>query len=557
MSTSADIIITNGKVLTMTGRPSFHGAVAIKDNRILALGPDDEIRTLRGPRTRLFDARGGTVMPGFIESHMHLFAGAATLGRLSLESVSGLDAFVAASRAYAAENPGDYMLIANQANYTMIGVDEPITRHHLDLAMGQRPYAIVAPDAHTVWANTRALELAGLLHGGDVGVGSEVVMGEDGLATGELREWGAMIPVLALSPTGGRDKLGLTTGGDPDPAPSSKERAHDRAVLKQGLEYCASFGITSIHNMDGNFYQLELLDEIRQAGDLLCRVEVPFHLRPERPLEALDEAVEMRRRYSSDMLHSGRVKVFMDGVLESWTAFVLGGYPDRPDETGAPLFCAEHFNQVAIECDRRGLQISVHAIGDAAVRRTLDGYQAGRETVGQRDSRHRIEHIEIIDRADIPRLAEMGVIASMQPLHAAGAGYFPLEPSVTRIGDKLPRAYAWQTLRQTGARMIFSSDWPVSPIDPLRSVKTAMTRPSLRADIPDQRQSLMDSLAGYTRDGAYAEFMEDRKGQLSPGMLADIIVLSADIEQVEPENIDEMRVMTTICDGRVTYQRAA
>ncbi|WP_137389836.1 amidohydrolase [Rhodoligotrophos defluvii] len=555
MTSYADIILTNGKVLTMAASAPRAEAIAISGSRITAVGTHDQVTALRGNETRVIDARGSTVMPGFVESHMHLFPGAATLGQLSLEHVSGLDAFVRTARAYEATRPGEFMLIARQANYTMIGEHEPITRHHLDKAISHRPFAIVAPDAHTMWANTMALEQAGLLHGRDVGIGSEVVMGSDGLATGELREWGAIEPVFALSPTAGRDNLGLTTGRDPAPLPSSAERAQDIAVLQKGLDYCASLGITSIHNMDGNLYQLELLNEIHQAGGLRCRVEIPFHLRPERSLDALEEASEMQRRFNTDRLHSGRVKIFMDGVLDSWTAFVLDGYPDRPDTTGAPLFSAEQFNAVVAECDRRGLQIAVHAIGDAAVRRTLDGYEAGRRTVGPRDSRHRIEHIEIIDPADIPRFRELGVIASMQPLHAAGSHYFPLEPTLTRVGDKLPFAYPWQTLRDAGARLIFSSDWPVSPLDPLKSVKAAMTRERLRPDLPDQRQSLMDSLASYTSEGAYAEFMEDRKGRLEPGMLADVIVLTGDIETTPADEIDGLAVATTICDGRITFER--
>ncbi|WP_342641127.1 amidohydrolase [Rhodoligotrophos ferricapiens] len=555
MAGEANIIITNGKVLTMSPHDQRAQAVAIVGQRIAAVGGEDCVAKLRGPNTRIIDARGCTVMPGFVESHMHLFPGAATLGQLSLEDVSGLDAFIAAARAYDSAHPGEHMLIGRQANYTMIGEKEPISRHHLDRAISHRPFAIVAPDAHTVWANTMALEMAGLLHGRNVGIGSEVVMGEDGLATGELREWGAMEPVFALSPTAGRDNLGLTSGRDPVPMPSPAERAADIGVLQKGLDYCARLGITSIHNMDGNLYQLELLDEIHKAGGLHCRVEIPFHLRPERSIDALEEASEMQRRFSSDMLHSGRVKIFMDGVLDSWTAFVLDGYPDRPETVGAPLFTADQFNAIVIDCDRRGLQISVHAIGDAAVRRTLDGYEAGRRTVGPRDSRHRIEHIEIIDPADIPRLRELGVIASMQPLHAAGSHCFPLEPTLTRIGPKMPFAYPWQTLRNAGARMIFSSDWPVSPVDPMKSIKAALTRELLDPAYPDQRQTLMDTLASYTREGAYAEFMDDRKGQLKPGMLADMVVLTADIETTPPEEIDRIEVATTICDGRITFER--
>jgi len=197
----------------------------------------------------------------------------------------------------------------------------------------------------------------------------------------------------------------------------------------------------------------------------------------------------------------------------------------------------------------------VHAIGDGAVRIVLDGYAAARRTNGTRDSRHRIEHIEVVHPADIPRFRELGVIASMQPPHPPGCHGLPLEPTVSRIGAaKWPYADAWNTLRGEGARLVFATDWPVSAIDPIRSVQSAMTRRLWKAGLPDHRQSLSQALASYTRDGAFAEFMEARKGTLKPGMLADVAVLSADLEITDPEALHRVRPVVTICDGRVTYQ---
>jgi hypothetical protein len=380
-------------------------------------------------------------------------------------------------------------------------------------------------------------------------------MAEDGTASGELRETDAFAPVIALTETQGREALGYTTARDPVPAPTSAQRAADIATLQQGIEYCASLGITSMHNMDGNLYQCELLQQIHQADGLNCRMEVPFHYKNDKQLSDLEEAEHMRRTWSSDHLWCNRVKLFMDGVLDSGTAFVLDGYPDAPSSTGDPLFSAEEFNEIAAQCDKRGFQIAVHAIGDAAVRRTLDGYQAARQANGKRDSRHRIEHIEIIDEADISRFAELGVIASMQPLHALGTGSYPMEPTRSKIGDaKLSRAFAWNTLRDAGANLCFASDWPVSPVDPLLSIKAAMTREKLHPSHPDQRQSLHQAVHGYTAGGAYAEFSEGRKGTLKSGSLADIVILDGNIETTDPGAIDTMKVTTTICDGHITYQ---
>jgi predicted amidohydrolase YtcJ len=306
--------------------------------------------------------------------------------------------------------------------------------------------------------------------------------------------------------------------------------------------------------MDGNFYQLELLAEIDQEEGLPVRARIPFHMKNFMKLADLEKASEMHRRYRSERLRSGFVKMFMDGVIDSTTAVMADGYADPSIKNGDPLFATEQFNAIAIEADRRGLQIAVHAIGDGAVNRVLNGYEAAMKANGRRDSRHRIEHIEVVLPQDIERFAKLGVVASMQPPHPPGIMGLPLEPTVSLIGEKRwPYSYAWQTLRQAGARLAFGSDWPVSDINPLRGVHAAVTRKAWKSGMPEQRQSLEDTLLGYTADGAWTEFMEDRKGRLVPGMLADIVVLSDDIEAVDAEKIETLKPIVTICDGRITY----
>jgi hypothetical protein len=539
----------------MDGANPRAAAVAVAGNRIVFAGSNADAQALKAKHTRLIDAQGNTVLPGIVESHMHIFPGAVELDSLMVTGIHGLDALTGAARAFAAKRPGDRIIVANGANYTIIRDSAEITRHDLDRVLPDRPFMLACFDHHTVWANTRALEAAGLLHGKQLPPGNEIVMGADGLATGELKEIAAFGPLLELTPTQGREGLGMATGENPDPPPTAAQRAADIAALKRGLAYCASLGITSIHNMDGNWYQLELLQAIEDEGALPCRVQVPWHQKNFFSIERIDEAVAMREQYRGEKVYSGRVKVFVDGVLESLTALTLDDYPGHPGHRGQPLFTAEEFHAVAMRADRHGLQISVHAIGDGAVRRTLDGYEAARRANGARDSRHRIEHIEMIDPADIPRLRALGVVASMQPivgLHVPGA---VLEPCLSRIGDKLPYSYAWQTIRDTGAHVIFSSDWPVSPLDPMLGIQSAMTARPLRPDCPPQEQSLMDCLAAFTRDGAWTEFAEQKKGRIAPGLLADIVVLDGDIESTPAEEVSRRKPLVTICDGQVTFER--
>lgn len=545
-----DIVILNGRVITFDGPDAE--ALAIKGGKITAVGSTAEIRDIAG-NARVIDAQGGTVLPGFIDSHVHLFGGAAELDFLNLTGITGVKNLAAVAGPYSASRPDDKLLFACSIDYALMG-DRPITRHDLDAAVPDRPFAASTADHHTVYANTKALEMAGLLHGAECGVGSEVVMGADGLATGELLEAAAFAPVMEMTHLGGREMLGMSTGADPIPAPDAKTRAIDKAVIANGFKHCAKQGITSLHNMDGNFYQLELLSEMEKDGSLLCRTEVPMHLKHTDPVERVDEAAEMRAKYNGDMVWSNRVKMFMDGVIDSKTAYMLEPYPDS-DSRSEPLFSDEHFKDAAIRADAMGLQIAVHAIGDAAVRQTLDGYEAAQKANGARDSRHRIEHIETIHSSDIPRFKPLGVVASMQPLHSPRGGFFP--PYDT--GDilhphQIETAFAWKTLRDAGAPLIFSTDWPVVPVDVMPTIQGAVAGVELPSAWPDQRLPLREVLAAYTRDNAWVEFNEHRKGRLRVGMMADVVVMDADLDQMPANQLGTAMPTVTICGGRITYE---
>ena len=555
MAQTPDIVILNGSLITFDPARPGASALAITGGTIAAVGDTAEIRALAGPGTRVIDAAGGTVMPGFIDSHVHLFGGSAELACLDLTGVMGMDELVRAVRPYAEAHPEDELVFAVQADYAILGETATPTRHDLDKVLPDRPLALYAPDHHTAWANTRALELAGILKGGKTDAGSLIVMGPDGLATGELREPGAFGPVLARTRHGGRDMLGFVTGADPVPPATAAERSKDKAAIAKGMQHCAAQGITGLHNMDGNFYQLELLSEMEAEGTLLCRTEIPFHLKSFDPLERLEEAAEMRARYASDMVWSARVKMFIDGVVEGGTALMLEPYPGSDGNFGDPVFEADHFNEACRRIDAMGLQIATHAIGDGGIRRTLDGYQAAREANGVRDSRHRIEHLEVMHPDDIPRLKALDVVASIQPGHAPFGGYFPPTGASRFLHPhQIAGAYAWRRIRETGCPVIFSTDWPVIPVDVMRNVKAAIAPMRLGPEWEDQTQGLMETLASYTRDNAWVEFNEHRKGRLQPGMMADIVVMSHDLTALEPAAITEASAQVTICGGRITHQ---
>jgi len=551
---TASLIITNARILTMDGANPRAEAIAVSENRITRLGGHAEVMREKGAGTRVVDAEGGTVIPGFVEGHMHLFAGAAELSHLQLFGTRGFAELKARTEAYIRATPGDDLIIGEQADYVIIGENEPLTRHHLDAIVKDRPILVFSPDHHTAWANTLALEKAGLLKGRKLGPGNEIVMGADGLATGELRESEAIQPVRVLSRKGMRDRLGLATGGEPEPYPSRLEFESDLETMRVGLAHAAAHGITFIQNMDGNLYTLELLEELQKRGELTARVRVPFHFKNFMDLSMLEKAGAMAARYRSPMLCSGFVKLFMDGVTDSGTAVFVDDYADRPGWKGEPLFAPSRFAEIAIEADRRGLQIAVHAIGDGAVRIVLDGYAAALRANGRRDSRHRVEHVEVIHPDDIPRFRELGVIASMQPPHPPGNHGLPLEPYLSKIGAaRWPHAFAWKALRDAGARLVFGTDWPVSDIDPMWSIQSAMTRGRWSETLPDNRQTLEQALRSYTADGAHAGFMEASTGMLREGMLADICVLPVDLESTDASAFKGLRPRMTVCDGRIVF----
>ena len=548
---NADLILTNARVLTMDTAHPRAEAVAIAGDRILAVGTRAQVEVFAGPQTRVIDAAGRTVLPGFVESHLHLVLGGAELGHLHVSGLHGMDSLCDAFRRFGEQHPDRPLLMAQGADYAML--DHPVTRHDLDAILSDRPIAMTSHDHHTVWANTAALKAAGILHGMDTPHGHEVVMGADGTATGELLEFEAFAPVIALGGEA-RLNLGIATGEEPSPWPDAAERAIDKAKIEAGLRHCAAHGITSMVNMDGNRYTLDLLQEMKSEGRLTARVKVPFHFKPHMDLSELDRADAMTRDFADDWLQCGFVKMFMDGVVDSRTAYMLNDYPDQPGHRSEPLFTPDRFNQIATEIDRRGLQIAVHAIGDGAVRTTIDGYQAAQTANGRRDSRHRIEHIELIDAADRSRLGALGITASLQPPHPPGVMDFPTMPTLDRIGRaRWKDAYLWKTLVDHGAALAFASDWPVTDVSVMRGLQAALTRVPFDG-CADERVGLMATLHAYTAGGAWAAHRDQLTGRLIPGMAADVVMIDGDVESLAPDALGTTGIALTVCGGRITHQ---
>jgi len=529
MSPFADVIVTNANVFTADESNPHAEAVAVSGNRIVYVGSNSGVEEMRGPKTRVVDAGGKTLMPGFIDSHFHLLWGSIELADAQLSEVKTQDELRDSLLAFEAENETSAWVVGNGVKYGILS-----TRQELDTIIPDRPVYLEAYDGHTGWANTRALELAGILEPGkEVGPIGVVVRDESGFATGELRESDAIQVVLDLVP--------------------KPDEARRRELLKLAMKQIASAGVTSVHNMNGDMEEMLTYAAMEDAGEMTLRVYVPYTVKPKATEEMLGEAVAMAE-IQGEYARGGAVKFFMDGVWESYTALNLEPYADNPDMKSDGIWSAEAFTRIAAACDKRGLQIFVHACGDGAVRRTLDGYEVVQELNGTRDSRHRVEHIEVIHQDDMPRFRQLDVIASMQPVHSPLTGQ-DADVWLTCTGpERWPNSFAWRDIKNAGARLAFGSDWTVASYNPMLGLHAALTRQPWQPGDPDQRLQLEEILLAYTRGAAHAEFKENEKGQLKEGYLADMVLLSEDIFLTSPEALPNVKPLFTMVDGKMVFE---
>jgi predicted amidohydrolase YtcJ len=516
-------------------------AVAVSGNTILKVGTDDEIKALAGPSTRMIDARGGTVAPGFNDSHVHFVEGGLSLGEVDLAGLTTLEQVQVAIRRFAATKPADAWVNGRGWLYSPFTGGSP-TRAQLDAVVPDRPAVMTCYDGHSVWVNSRVLALAGITRATPNPPNGTVVKDpRTGEPTGHLKE-AAMDLIQGVLPKVSDDDR--------------------REALKAAVAHAHQFGITSIQNAGGTVAEMALYDAARKADELKVRAYLAMQVEAgitEADVAKMDSAW---KRYSDDpVLRTGIVKIYADGVIESKTAAMLAPYVGTRS-AGAPNLPAEELNRIVAMFDKRGWQIQIHAIGDRAIRMSLDAFEMAAKVnpAPARGRRHRLEHIEAVSAADIPRFGALGVIASQQPIHVALGDAnmaVPKGPWPDAIGpERASRAWAWKSILQAGGRITFGSDWPVAPLDPGQGIWLASTR--IKAEnAEDQRLSLDEAFAGYTRWPAYASFDEHRKGTLAPGMLADIAVLTTDLSATPPATATHVVVATTIFDGKVVYERSA
>jgi predicted amidohydrolase YtcJ len=508
------------------------------------VGTGAEVRALKGPNTREFDVGGGLVLPGFNDGHSHFLDGSLGLDQVNLTGVTTLPAIQEAVRTYAAERPDEPWIVGFGWIYSTFP-DRLPHRRDLDAVEARRPVFLYSYDGHSAWCNGAALkaaEITARTPQPPPGQGEIVKDRRTGEPTGALKE-GAMGLVERVLPK-----------------PSHEKKI---AALEKGMKLANSFGITSVQNCSGGQDEIDLYAELQKDGRLTVRTSTAFPM-PEKPVELTDAVIgrieAAKQAHHDHLVRAGTVKFFADGVIESNTAAMLAPYANDPETKGVPHYDARQLQAMVRRVDAAGFQIYIHAIGDAAVRMSLDALEAAaRERPGVL-RRHRLEHIETIDAADIPRFGALGVLASMQPYHAYPEPNL-LEVWAVNVGPgRLERAFAWNSIASAGGRLVFGSDWPVVTMDPLTGLHNAILRQDTDGKpeggfVAKERVTLEQAIAAYTINGAYASFEEDVKGSITEGKLADLTVVSADLFKIPPQQVHEAKVTLTIFNGREVYSK--
>ena len=537
-SLSADLIIINATIRTMDKNPPRAEALAVYGNRIAAVGSNDEIRRLAGQRTRIVDAKGRLVLPGFNDAHVHFLSGGFQLSSVDLRDAASPQEFAERIRRFAAKLPrgrwitgGDW----DHERWANVNGSTPLpTKELIDGATPNTPVFVNRLDGHMALANSLALKLAGVTRETKDPPGGLIVRDPK---TGE--------------PTGVLKDAAMGFVNKVIPEPSWEEKL---AAARAATDHAAHLGVTSVQDVSaGN--DVGIYQRLLERGELKTRIYAVSSLSQ---WERLARA-GVRAAFGSDMLRIGGLKGFADGSLGSTTALFFEPYNDATNTRGLPgdeMFPEGQMLKRVREADRSGLQVMIHAIGDQANDQILTIYAEVSRENGARDRRFRIEHAQHLRFADIARFARGSVIASMQPFHAIDDGRW----AEKRIGPERARTtYAFRSLLDAGAVLAFGSDWTVAPMDALLGIYAAVIRRTLDGRnpggwVPEQKITVEEAVRAYTFGSAYAEFADERKGTLAPGKLADIVMLSRDIFHIDPVEIERTHVVMTIMDGRIVYE---
>jgi predicted amidohydrolase YtcJ len=540
-SQTADVIVTNARIYTLNSQQKWAEAIAVRGDKIIAVGERKQVEALRRPSTKMIDAGQRLLLPGFVDCHIHFMDGSLGLTRVDLNEATTVAEIQKRVKAYADAHPNELWIQGMGWTYPTFGPSALPNKKILDDVVPDRPVYLIAFDGHSSWANSKALAMAGIDRNTPNPPNGTIVRDDNGDATGALKEAAG-------------DLVGSKT-----PLPTRAERLD---ALRKGIREANRVGLVRVHSAGQDFEYLDLYDELRKSGELTLRFYIAYFLDPPGLTPQSTALIEnARRKYSSsdDWIEGGAVKTMLDGVIEAHTAAMLAPYSDDPTQSGKLFWDPDRYKANIADLDARGLQIFTHAIGDKAVRLALDAYQNASEVNKTKDARPRIEHIETISAVDVERFGKLGVIASMQPLHS-----YPDDDTLNiwarNVGaERASRPWVWRSIQEKGGALAFGSDWPVVTLNPWRGVQTAVTRQTSEGNppggfVPQQRLSLEDTIRAYTLGAAFAGRREKSEGSLEPGKLADFILLDQDLFKIEPSEIGKTEVLITVVGGKIVYQ---
>ena len=539
MTAEADLLIVGAPVYTADPARPWADAVAVRAGRVAAAGPERDLADLRGPSTRVLRLDGGLVLPGFQDAHVHTAAGGLELAQCDLHEVEPA-AYAATVARYAADHPGDPWVLGGGWVMDAFGTGGP-HRSALDAVVADRPVLLESTDGHSAWVNGLALELAGITRATPDPPRGRIERDASGEPTGALHEAAkAMVGDLA-----------------PEPGQAEWE-----AAIERGQAHLHRLGITAWQDAAVEPDMLAAYRAVAERGRLTGRAVAALRWEVEAGGAQLADLVERRRTGTVGRLRASAVKIFSDGVFENRTAAMLEPYLDadgRPTgNLGIGMLAADELARVVTALDAEAFDVHVHAIGDRAVRDTLDAFQAAAAANGRRDARHQIAHLQFVHPDDRPRFRRLGVVANAQPFWSCLDGYMReltlpfLEPE--RAGWQYP----WASLRRAGAVLAFGSDWTVSTANPLREIEVAVRRvdpgdPDGEPFLPDERVDLPAALDAFTSGSAYALRLEAETGSVTPGKLADLAVLDRDPFDPAAGPIAGARVLATLVEGEPVH----
>ncbi|HEX4706522.1 MAG TPA: amidohydrolase [Candidatus Udaeobacter sp.] len=533
---AATLIVTNAAVYTVDKQRPKAEALAVIGDRIVAVDAKAEIDSWRGPETKVIDARGKVVLPGFNDAHVHFIQGGAQLDQVDLTDASSPQEFAKRIAAQVSKTSQGAWVLGGRWDETKWPDPQLPTKGLLDPISEDTPIFVERYDGHEALANSAAMKLAGIGAKTPDVPGGVIMRDPSGNPTGIFKDAAQELIYKAIPPMSHEQRL---------------------RIARSAAEHAASLGVTSVQHMNPEFADVAAYSKLAERGELTTRIyAAPMETEWKKQAD-----VGIRHAWGSSFLRLGAVKGYADGSLGSRTAYMFEPFADDPGNRGLlsdEMHPPNAMRDRLMQADAAGLQLRVHAIGDRAISMMLDIFADIEKEHGYHGQRFAVEHAQHMAQKDFDRFAKLHVIASMQPYHAIDDGRW----AEKRLGHERARySYAWRSFLDHGVTLAFGTDWPVAPLDPMLGLYAAVTRATLDGKnaagwIPEEKITLAEAIEAYTMGAAFAEFQERDKGSITPGKLADVVILSDNIFQLKPEAIRNVKVQTTIVGGEVVYERA-